>query len=289
MLSALLGVGFSVVAFVGIFPLVAYANMRSLVVNRTLEITTSAALMVVALLGVLVGEGHWFTAVASAILVTMLLAWKTELARFAGGLTVEEIRSAVFIGLIAFVIYPVLPNHFIDPWRLINPREVWAVIIILAGIGFANCVLLRRYGTRGFYYTALLGGLVNSTATVAELCPLLAEVGEGVTGMGIAAVLLTSIVMFARNLAIVAIFAVSAITTAFWPLGCMGAFAGIVAWLGHRRNTRRPLKLKMSSPLSLRRVVMFGALFLIIEIAGKLDERYLGHFGFSSSVCLAAW
>jgi hypothetical protein len=61
----------------------------------------------------------------------------------------------------AFVIYPFLPNHFIDPWRLINPREVWAVIIILAGIGFANYVLLRLYGTRGLYYTTLLYGLAR--------------------------------------------------------------------------------------------------------------------------------
>ncbi|MGH9358411.1 MAG: MgtC/SapB family protein [Terriglobia bacterium] len=280
MLSALLGFGFAVAAFVGVFLLVAYVNIRSLVVNRTLEITTSVALMVMVLLGVLVGEGHWFTPVASAVVVTMLLAWKTELARFAGGLTPEEIRSAVFMGLIAFVIYPILPNYFIDPWKLVNPREIWIVIIILAGIGFANYVLLRLYGTRGFYYTALLGGLVNSTATVAELCPWLAAAGDGVTGLGVAVVLLTSIAMFARNLVIVAIFAVSAFTATLWPLGCMAAFAGVVAWLRHGRNTRPPMKLKLSSPMSLRRVVTFGGLFLIIEIAGKLAERYLGHVGF---------
>jgi uncharacterized membrane protein (DUF4010 family) len=32
-----------------------------------------------------------------------------------------------------------------------------------------NYVLLRVYSSRGLIYTAILGGLVNSTATVAEL------------------------------------------------------------------------------------------------------------------------
>lgn len=280
MLSAMLGVGFAIAAFAGVFLLVGYVNIRSLVVSRTLEITTSVTLMVTLLLGVLVGEGHWFTPVASAVLMTMLLAWKTELSRFAGGLTTAEIRSAVFIGLIAFVIYPVLPNRFIDPWKLVNPREIWLVVVILAGIGFINYVLLRLYGTRGFYYTALLGGLVNSTATVAELCPRLEAAGESEVDIGVAVVLLTSVAMFARNLIIVAIFAIAAFPPTLWPLAAMGGFGGAVAWQRHRHQGRTGMKLELSSPLSVSRVLTLGGLFLAIEIIGKLAERFFGHLGF---------
>jgi hypothetical protein len=60
--------------------------------------------MVVVLLGILTGEGHTFTPIACAIVVTMLLAWKSELTRFAGGLTPEEIRSAVLLGLLGLVV-----------------------------------------------------------------------------------------------------------------------------------------------------------------------------------------
>ncbi len=78
MLAALLGREFSVAVLIGVFLLVIYINLRVLMVNRSLEITTSAALIAVALLGILTGEGHTFTPVASAIIITMLLAWKTE-------------------------------------------------------------------------------------------------------------------------------------------------------------------------------------------------------------------
>jgi uncharacterized membrane protein (DUF4010 family) len=278
-LSSLLGTGFAIAAFAGVFILIAYVNARNLATSRNLETTTSVTLMVTLLLGVLVGQGHFFTAITSAVLVTMLLAWKTELTRFAVGLNPGEIRSAVFIGLIAFVIYPILPSRFVDRWQLINPREIWFVIIVVAGIGFANYVLLRLYGTKGLYYTALLGGLVNSTATVVELSPSLATASEGASGFGQAVVLVTSVAMFTRNLAIVAIFALPAFREALWPVASMAAFAALVAWVRHGK-ARQPGELHLSSPLSLRRVMTFGVLFVLIEMVGKLAERYLGDLGF---------
>ena len=168
MLSVLIGQGIVLVSLAGVFLLVAAMNARSLVADRSVEITTSAALIVNYLLGVLVGLGHIFTPVAGAIVMTMLLAWKSELSRFAGGLQPAEIRSAVLLGLIGFVIYPVLPKRYIDPWQLFNPSDAWISVIAIAGIGFVNYVLLRMYSTRGLYFGALFGGLVNSSATVAE-------------------------------------------------------------------------------------------------------------------------
>jgi uncharacterized membrane protein (DUF4010 family) len=88
------------VSLVGVFLIVIFANARSLLVDRSLEATTSAALLVIFVLGALAGQGHLFTPVASAILMTLLLAWKVELHRFAGGLQPAEIRSAVLLGLL---------------------------------------------------------------------------------------------------------------------------------------------------------------------------------------------
>jgi hypothetical protein len=168
-LSVFVSMQLAEICMAGVIVLVAYMNGRSLLVDRSLEMTTSVALIVTFILGVLAGLGHLFTPIASAILMTMLLAWKTELQRFAGDLKLSEIRGAVLLGLIGFVIYPLLPNRFIDSWQLLNPRQSWLIVIIVAGLGFANYVLLRIFSDRGLYYTAVLGGLVNSTATAAEL------------------------------------------------------------------------------------------------------------------------
>jgi len=96
----------------GILLIIVFANARSFVTNRTLEINTSTALLVIFVMGALAGQGHLFTPVAAAILMTMLLTWKGELHRFAGGLQPTEIRSAVLLGLLGLVVYPILPDRF---------------------------------------------------------------------------------------------------------------------------------------------------------------------------------
>jgi len=277
MLATLVSTQFAIIVLVGIFILIAYINGHSLLTDKSLEMTTSVALIVTFVLGVLVGEGHLFTPVASAIIMTLLLTWKAELQRFAGDLAPGEIRGAVLLGLIGFVIYPLLPNRFIDGWHLLNPRQSWFIVIVVAGLGFLNYVLLRLYANRGLYYTAALGGLVNSTATVAELARLLT--GEA-SGMAVPLVLITSVAMFLRNLLILAIFAPAAVPIAIWPILAMTALAAFFAWKKRERGADAVSPLHVSSPVSLKYVLKFGALFVIMEVLGTIGARYLGKYGF---------
>ena len=279
-LSVLASMQLAAICLLGVLSLVAFMNARSLLVERSLEMTTSVALIVTFVLGVLAGLGHLFTPIASAILMTMLLAWKTELQRFAGDLKLSEIRGAVLLGLIGFVIHPLLPDRFIDSWHLLNPRQSWLIVIIVAGLGFANYVLLRIYSNRGLYYTALLGGLVNSTATAAELSrTVLSEESEASSTI-VALILLTSIAMFVRNLVILAIFAPASVAIAIWLLLAMTAGAVIFAWKNRARGAEHVRSLHLDSPVSLRHVLTFGALFVLMEMIGTIGTRYLGKFGF---------
>jgi uncharacterized membrane protein (DUF4010 family) len=278
-LSILISIQIAAICLGGVIILAAFLNGRSLLVDRSLEMTTSVALIVTFILGALAGQGHFFTPIASAILMTMLLAWKTELQRFAGDLKLSEIRGAVLLGLIGFVIYPILPNRFIDSWHLLNPRQSWLIVIVVAGLGFANYVLLRIFSNRGLYYTAVLGGLVNSTATVAELARTVSAATE-TTNTLVALVLLTSIAMFVRNLVILAIFAPAAVSIAVWPLLAMTAGAVLFAWKERARGDQPVSSLRIDSPVSLRHVLNFGAFFVLMEIVGTIGARYLGKFGF---------
>ena len=277
MLASLVAQSVAIAALIGVFLLVAAMNTRSILHDRSLEITTSAALMVNYLLGVLVGLGHIFTPVAGAIVMTMLLAWKTELSRFAGGLQPAEIRSAVLLGLIGFVIYPVLPNRYVDPWQLFNPSDAWISVIAIAGIGFVNYVFLRIYSTRGLYLGALFGGLVNSSATVAELGTRLRA--TGLVGRATTLCLLTTIAMFARNLILATIFSPRSLSATLVPLLAMTLVAGFWVWRDRRIEESVPGTLTLTSPISLTKVLWFGIVFISIEIGGTLLTRYFGSGG----------
>jgi len=278
-IAALFAPTMATIALVGIFLIVIFANARSLIVDRSLEATTSAALLVVFVLGALAGQGHLFTPVAAAILMTMLLAWKVELHRFAGGLQPAEIRSAVLLGLLGLVVYPILPDRFIDKWQLLNPRQAWITVIVIAGIGFVNYVLLKMYGTKGVYFSGFLGGFVNSSAAAVELARPLGASGTP-SGVAVAALLLTIVAMFARNLLILALFAPSAVPTAAGPLVAMFIVALIFVRRAHSDGGETPAQIHLESPVSLIRVLNFAVLFVLIQIVSTLGERHLGKFGF---------
>jgi uncharacterized membrane protein (DUF4010 family) len=277
MIASVIGINVAIASLVGVFLLVAAMNARSILTDRSLEITTSAALLLNYLLGVLVGLGHIFTPVAGAIVMTMLLAWKTELSRFAGGLQPSEIRSAVLLGLIGFVIYPVMPNRYLDPWQLFNPSDAWISVIAIAGIGFVNYVFLRMYSTRGLYLSAMFGGLVNSSATVAELAARAQE--TGVVARTTTLCLLTTVAMFARNLVLATLFSPKSLSATLVPLLAMTLVAGVWMWRDHVLEGEPPGTLTLTSPISLPKVLWFGVLFITIQIAATLLTRYFGSYG----------
>jgi uncharacterized membrane protein (DUF4010 family) len=277
MVASVIGLNIAIATFVGVFLLVAATNTRSLLTDRSLEITTSAALLLNYLLGVLVGLGHIFTPVAGAIVLTMLLAWKTQLSRFAGGLLPAEIRSAVLLGLIGFVIYPVLPKRYVDPWQLFNPSDAWLSVIAIAGIGFVNYVLLRIYSAKGLYLGAIFGGLVNSSATVAELAARARE--TGMVTRTTALCLLTTIAMFARNLILATLFSPASLSATLVPLLAMTLIASVWIWRDRLTDASVPGTLQLSSPISVRKVLWFGVFFIVIQVAGTLLTRVFGSYG----------
>ena len=286
-------------------------NIYALWNERSVEITTSLALATANVLGIVIGMGNFFLAFASALMVTALLAWKTELVTFSSKLTVAEIRSTILFGFIAGVVYPLLPDRFIDPWNVLNPRSVWLTVVIVSGLSFVNYVLLRQFGTRGIRYSAILGGLVNSAATVALLGQ---EVRDDATAVAEAPtdVVLSDLAMILRNCALVVIFSfpqgIRASMSTVIVLVPMMLAAGIVALfdlLGGRRSKQKPShhleqeapqqfeqeapqKRRLESPLELRSVLGFSMLFLSLTVISGLANRLFGTIGFLVIVVVGA-
>jgi len=50
-----------------------------------------------------------------------------------------------------------------------------------------------------------------------------------------------------------------------------------------------PGEIHLESPVSLKRVLTFAGLFLLIQIVSTLSDRYLGKIGSWESACSEAW
>lgn len=280
MLAAQINTALVIGCLAAVCLLVFIFNVRSFLTDKNTEITTSAALVACYILGVLTGMGHIFTPVAGTIVIMMLLAWKTELTRFTGGLQTSEIRSAILLGLIGFVIYPLLPNRYIDRWDVFNPSDAWVSIIAIAGIAFLNYIFLKAFSSKGLYLGAVFGGLVNSTATIAEMTSRVKEAGTPSRITMLSSII--NIAMFTRNMLLAAIFVPLSLTATFLPLLAMSCMAGVWIWRDFRaarRYQETEVPIALSSPISLKKIFSFGLLFIVIQVGGTLITRLLGSSG----------
>ncbi len=255
--------------------------------------------------------GNFFLAFASALVIAALLAWKTELVTFSSKLTVAEIRGTLLLGFITVVIHPLLPDRFIDPWKVLNPRSVWLSVVIVSGLSFVNYVLLRQFGTRGIHYNAILGGLVNSAATAALLGQ---EVQDDASTVAAAPtdVVLSDLAMILRNWALVVIFSfpqglrasISTVIVLVPMMLATGMVALFAIW-GSRRSRQKAShhpereapqqleqeasqKRRLKSPLELRSVLGFGVLFLLLTVISGVANRLFGAIGFLAVVVAGA-
>ena len=120
---------------------------------------------------------------------------------------------------------------------------------------------------------------MNSTAAAAELAR---PFGADSTSLGVvvAGLLLTILAMFARNLAILAIFSPAAVTTAAGPLIVMALGALVLVVRSRAHGGDPPTEIHLELPVSMKHVLNFAGLFLLIQVASTLGERHLGKFGF---------
>jgi uncharacterized membrane protein (DUF4010 family) len=280
--GGLLGEGFALVSLALLGLLVVLLNVHTMHSENKMELTTSAALLVMGFTGVLCGQGHTLTPTALGVTTAALLAWKWPMSGFSLGLTDAELRSAILLAILAFVIYPGLPEGAVDPWGLIEPRSAWLTVLLIAGIGFGNYVLLKLYGAKAIELTGFFGGLVNSTVTVTALAERVRQ-EHALVAVAYRGILLATAAMLLRNAVLLAILAPRALACAAPALLLM--LVGCLMLVALRRRPspapeREANGLGLQSPFSLRSALKFGMVFLALKVAGTLAQHWLGQIGF---------
>ena len=272
--------GLAVLALVGL--LVMTLNVSSLRAGQGTELTTSAAMMVTAMAGIMCGLGHTIAPSAVMVIATALLAWKERLAGLSMGLSEGEVRSAILLAILAIVIYPALPTGHVDPWGLVEPRAAWVTVILIAGIGFFNYVLWKLYGARGTELSGFFGGLINSSFIVLELMQRVRDAGAAFVVTAYRGVLLATAAMVLRNATLLLLLAPAAL------VGGLPAFALMVATLAALVIRERPWAtpapgapdIQMDSPFLLGQALKYGLIFLALHVMGGLTQRQFGDAGF---------
>ncbi|WP_339082822.1 MgtC/SapB family protein [Pseudomonas sp. TMP9] len=269
------------VIFVGFAALVVASYFGELQRLGDMGLTSEVALLLTFLLGSLAMAGYAGLAAAGAVAVALLLNLKQSLHGALQRLSEAELSGALKLLFISLVLLPALPNQGYGPWQAFNPYAIWWMVVLIASIGFAAYVAIRLVGMRqGLLITALLGGVVSSTAmtvTLARLAP-----GRNLHAILACGLLATSALMFPRILLEVGLVNASLLPQLFWPLGTATLVYAGGALLYFRRagtESEEAAEPPLKNPFELGPALRFAALLALILLLVEGAQRWLGDVG----------
>ena len=256
--------------------------------DKTYSATTAIAAMATFALSPYTLVGDVRVGAAGAVAVAVVLAMRESLHGWVANITWPELRSALVLLAMTVIALPIVPDAAIGPYGNVNPREIWLIAIVLAGVSFAGYVAVKYLGTtHGTLLAGAAGGLVSSTAVTITN----ARHASGDTRSSrilAAGVALASGVMFLRVLVIAAVLNASLIAL-LAPALLTAALAAVayalIAGYWRGRDEAAVQEIAFRNPFSFWSVVGFALLLAVVLVAG----RALGEtFGASGSAIAGA-
>lgn len=244
-------------------------------------VTTEVAAMATFTLGYL-ARAEPALSVMLAVITIVVLALKPRIHQFAkAGISEKELTASLTFLVISFVILPLLPDRYVDPWNLINPARLWLIFVLIAGVSFGGYVAVRLLGPgKGLALAGFSAGLVSSTAATLALAHKCRE-NEGLAGPAATGIVLSNVASAAAQVLVVAIIypemvaPLMPVVGAPIALGLLGTAAAVVV-IGPRARTAG---IALENPLLLKPSLFLATVLGVVLVATSAAENVFGTRG----------
>jgi uncharacterized membrane protein (DUF4010 family) len=245
-------------------------------------LTTETALVATALLGGLAIREPAFAA-GVGVVVAVLLNARAELHRFVRSmLTNEEIRDLLIFAGATLVVLPLLPDHPIGPYGVLNLRTIWLVVILVMGIGALGYILVRIVGPRyGLPLAGFASGFISSSATIGAMGGRAAKEPEvmkpaaaGAVLSSVATVVQLGILIAATDLAVLKAFMLPLLFSGGAAIVYGGAFT-----LWALREKRGEVEETQGNAFSLKTALVFAGILAGVLLLAAALQDWMGEAG----------
>lgn len=248
--------------------------------NAAPGLTTWVALLVAFGIGTLVGFDQTVAAVALSLATTVILYFKSILHNFSHSLSERDIYAIFQFGLIAFVILPILPDRGFGPYKVLNPHNIWLMVVLVSAINLAGYLILK-FGKKhwGGPMVGILGGTISSTATT--LCfARRAHENRGFSMMGAMIVALASTTVLVRMTLLIGIIHSELLRNLAVPMTAM-FLSGLVPvfYLWRKTRSQETPEPETKNPAEIEQALFFGVVYGVILLAVAAARDYLGSKG----------
>jgi uncharacterized membrane protein (DUF4010 family) len=275
--------------FAGVIVLVAVGTFTQFLADEADRgLTTEFAILLMYGVGAYVIVGDMRIAVAVGAGVAVLLQFKPELHGIAARLGDEDLRAIMQFALITCIVLPVLPNKAYGPYAVLNPRQVWLMVVLIVGISLGGYIAYKFFGARaGVLASGILGGLISSTATTASYARRNAA-APAASPLDALVIAIASSMVYARVLTEIAVVAPGFLRQAVVPIGVMAlvsiASALVWTWRSTDRTTELP---EQGNPTRLGSAVLFGGIYALVLFALAVVKDQLGNQGLYAVAALS--
>ncbi|MCB1503438.1 MAG: DUF4010 domain-containing protein [Hyphomicrobiaceae bacterium] len=269
-------------AFLVFSLIIAFYRFREISHEGQFGTTTVVAAMMAFALGAYAIVGNYQVAAATGVAATALLSLKRALQEWVRKLTWIELRSAIVLLAMTFILLPILPNRQVPALLNLNPYEIWLMTVMIAAISFAGYIAVRVAGQkRGLLITGAAGGLVSSTAVTVTLAHVAHDYPQQ-KNLATAAALIAGAIMMIRVIVVVGVFNQHVMLALIPPLLSAAAVTAIAAYMLAGRELTGPgaaSEIELKNPFELSTVLKFGALLAVIMLLADLAKAAAGTSG----------
>jgi uncharacterized membrane protein (DUF4010 family) len=239
-------------------------------------VTTEVALLLMFAVGAYLIVGDRAVAIAIGGGAAVLLHFKGELHGIVAKLGANDLKAVMQFALISLVILPVLPNRTYGPFDVLNPRNIWWMVVLIVGINLGGYIAYKFLGQRaGITLGGVLGGLISSTATTVSYAKR-AAAAPGAIGPAAIVIMIASTVVFARLLLEIATVAPAFLPTAApWltALLLLSAVSSFALWFRSDKNHEEMPE--QENPSELKSALVFGLIYaVVLFVVAAVKELY---------------
>lgn len=252
------------------------ANAAKLKAERLdFGMTTEVAGLVTYLIGCALGLGMTGPAVVAGGVTAILLHWKDRLHGMVDSLTARDLRAVMNLALIGLIILPLLPDQTYGPYDVLNPFNIWRMVVLIVGISMVAYVGYKLLGTRvGSILGGVFGGLISSTATTVSYARQTAgtqkdaddkQPASGLDPLAALVILIASTIVNVRVLIEIGVVAPALLKAAFLPMTAMLVLMVVecvVLYIPLRKTAAEPPE--HENPAQLKPAIFFGTLYAVI-------------------------
>jgi len=280
-LCGLLAVQFAwpvlVAGFVVVFGVLALANFIKLREPSLPEAgqTTEVAALLTFALGVYLVQGDKSVAFVVAGVTVVLLHLKEPMHRFVDRMGERDMNAIVQFVVISLIILPLLPNRTFGPCNVLNPFDIWRMVVLIVGISLVGYVIYKIWGQRvGTVSGGILGGLISSTATTVSYARRSRE-AAGAHRPVLFVIMIASAIAYARVLIEISAVAPNRLAHMAPPLAAMLGWMTLLAFvLFPFRKTENKLP-DPENPAELKSALIFGAIYAAVILAIGAAREHL--------------